>query len=295
MKQVSLVDNLVNALEFKIVCSCSVRCNYVLDIDIGKCSMFQAVTSFRPSAYTETNTKQQQPLHYFCSPSLSREVGFQSKPRRKTERFVRLALNSRAVLASKLAATLSTEKPKLAIFVSGGGSNFQEIHKATTDQRIPASVAVVVTNKKSCGAASYAKEAGIPVVIYPATGPPENEESSAGSPEQLRALLTEAFRTDYVLLAGYLKLVPKEVVAAFPRAILNIHPSLLPAFGGKGFYGSKVHEAVVASGARFTGPTVHFVDEHFDTGPILAQRVIPVNPLESPQQVASRVLREVVL
>lgn len=93
-------------------------------------------------------------------------------------------------------------------------------------------------------------------------------------------------------LPSRLQLVPREVVAAFPRAMLNIHPGLLPAFGGKGFYGSRVHRAVIASGARFTGPTVHFVDENYDTGPILAQRAIPVHPLEDHRQLAARVLAE---
>ena len=83
------------------------------------------------------------------------------------------------------------------------------------------------------------------------------------------------------------------MVAAFPRAMLNIHPGLLPAFGGKGYYGSRVHKAVIQSGARFTGPTVHFVDEDYDTGPILAQRVVPVLPLDDHKQLASRVLKEV--
>ena len=93
--------------------------------------------------------------------------------------------------------------------------------------------------------------------------------------------------------ALWMQLIPKEVVAAFPRAMLNIHPGLLPAFAGKGFYGSRVHRAVIASGARFTGPTVHFVDDNYDTGPILAQRVIPVAPLEDHKQLAARVLVEV--
>lgn len=87
--------------------------------------------------------------------------------------------------------------------------------------------------------------------------------------------------------------MPKEVVAAFPRAMLNIHPGLLPAFSGKGYYGSRVHKAVIRSGARFTGPTVHFVDEDYDTGPILAQRVVPVLPLDDHKELAARVLKEV--
>lgn len=90
-----------------------------------------------------------------------------------------------------------------------------------------------------------------------------------------------------------LQLIPEEVVTAYHRAMLNIHPALLPAFGGKGLYGSKVHKAVLASGARYTGPTVHFVDKQYDTGPILAQRIIPVHPFEDHKQLAARVLNEV--
>ena len=90
-----------------------------------------------------------------------------------------------------------------------------------------------------------------------------------------------------------MQLVPKEVVAAFPRAMLNIHPGFLPTFGGKGFYGERVHKAVIASGVRFTGPTVHFVDENYDTGPIVAQRVIPVSPCDDHKHLAARVLKEV--
>lgn len=89
------------------------------------------------------------------------------------------------------------------------------------------------------------------------------------------------------------QLVPKEVVAAFPRAMLNIHPGFLPTFGGKGYYGERVHKAVIASGVRFTGPTVHFVDENYDTGPIIAQRVIPVSPYDDYKHLAARVLKEV--
>lgn len=78
----------------------------------------------------------------------------------------------------------------------------------------------------------------------------------------------------------------------FPRRMLNIHPGLLPSFGGKGYYGARVHAAVIASGARFSGPTVHFVDDEYDTGPILAQRAVPVLPTDTPARLAARVLRE---
>ncbi len=100
-------------------------------------------------------------------------------------------------------------------------------------------------------------------------------------------------RQTSILNVTAMQLVPKEVVAAFPRAMLNIHPGFLPTFGGKGFYGERVHKAVIASGVRFTGPTVHFVDENYDTGPIVAQRVIPVSPCDDHKHLAARVLKEV--
>ncbi|XP_073219660.1 phosphoribosylglycinamide formyltransferase, chloroplastic-like [Cicer arietinum] len=104
------------------------------------------------------------------------------------------------------------------------------------------------------------------------------------------------FEVDLILLAGYLKLIPVELIQAFERSIINIHPSLLPAFGGKGHYGMKVHEAVIAFGARYItlkiSPTVHFVDEHYDTGRILAQRVVPVLANDTAEELAARVLRE---
>lgn len=99
-------------------------------------------------------------------------------------------------------------------------------------------------------------------------------------------------RVDLVLLAGYLKLVPPSLVRAYRRAMLNIHPALLPAFGGPGLYGRRVHEAVLASGARFSGATVHFVDEEYDTGPILAQAAVEVSPLDSAAALARRVLAQ---
>lgn len=122
--------------------------------------------------------------------------------------------------------------------------------------------------------------------------PPPKDDPSAGlTPEQLVHALQGA-GIQLVLLAGYLKLVPAELCRAFPRAMLNIHPALLPAFGGKGMYGHRVHAAVVASGARFSGPTVHFVDEEYDRGKIVAQRCVPVHPEDTPDTLAHRVLEQ---
>lgn len=171
---------------------------------------------------------------------------------------------------------------QLAVFVSGRGSNFKTIHAAIQAGEIPAGMALVVTDKPQCPAADYARDNGIDVVHYPA---PDMEP-----PALLQALKQAG--TDYIILAGYMKLVPSEVVRAYHRAMLNIHPALLPAFGGKGYYGHRVHEAVIASGAKVSGVSVHFVDEEYDHGPIVAQVVVPVQPDDTPDKLAARVLKE---
>ncbi len=180
---------------------------------------------------------------------------------------------------------------RLAVFVSGGGSNFKAIHAACLDGRINGTVAVVVSDVPNCGGVAYAQQHGIPTLTYPIVKKGEFQGQGL-TPEQMVDGLRNTYKADYVLLAGYLKLIPGELCRAYPRAMLNIHPGLLPSFGGKGYYGERVHKAVIASGARFSGPTVHFVDEEFDTGPILAQRVVPVYPTDTPKQLAARVLKE---
>ncbi|GAA0170083.1 transferase [Lithospermum erythrorhizon] len=178
-------------------------------------------------------------------------------------------------------------KKKLGVFVSGGGSNFRAIHQGIIDGDVNGEVVVLVTNKPDCGGALYAKENGIPVVVFPKV-----KDASVGvSTEDLVASL-RSFEVDYVLLAGYLKLIPVELIQEYPRNVFNIHPSLLPAFGGKGFYGMKVHRAVIASGARYSGPTIHHVDEKYDTGRILAQKVVPVYSDDTAEKLAERVLHE---
>lgn len=181
----------------------------------------------------------------------------------------------------------SPSKKNLAVFVSGGGSNFRSIHNASANGLIHGDVVVLVTDKLGCGGADYARDHDIPVIQFP-----KLRDSLEGlSPTDLVISLRK-LKVHYILLAGFLKLIPIELIQAYPRSILNIHPSLLPAFGGKGYYGLKVHKAVIASGARYSGPTVHFVDEHYDTGRILAQKVVPVLANDTAEQLASRVLRE---
>ncbi len=170
----------------------------------------------------------------------------------------------------------------LALFVSGGGSNFRAIHDASLAGRIAGRVTLVVTDKAECPGARYAREQGIDVFTYPA----HDRQPS----DLLQALEDRECRL--VLLAGYLKMVPPEVVRAYERRMLNIHPALLPDFGGQGYYGRRVHEAVLQSGQTRSGVTVHFVDEQFDHGPIVAQATVPVLPGDTPESLAARVLEQ---
>lgn len=189
--------------------------------------------------------------------------------------------------AQPAGADAAAGRKRLAVFVSGGGSNFRAIHEAALGGAVHGDVVALVTDKPGCGGAEYARSNDIPVLVFP---------KSKSAPEGISvAQLLDTLRgnnVDFVLLAGYLKLIPTELIQEYPKSILNIHPSLLPAFGGKGFYGSKVHKAVIASGARYSGPTVHFVDEHYDTGKTLAQRVVPVFADDTPELLAARVLHE---
>lgn len=174
-------------------------------------------------------------------------------------------------------------KLRAAVFASGGGSNFQSL----LDHQRPEgawSIVLLVSDRGDAGAIERAAAASVPSVVIPTS----RREAGEVARETLAAL--ERHRVDIILLAGYLKLIPREVVARYARRILNIHPALLPAFGGKGMYGKRVHEAVVASGARESGATVHFVDEEYDRGPIVAQRRVPVLVGDTPEALAARVL-----
>ncbi|MBC8063730.1 MAG: phosphoribosylglycinamide formyltransferase [Chlorobia bacterium] len=146
---------------------------------------------------------------------------------------------------------------------------------------IPATVDVVVAPKSDLVSVKEAKDAGVPVVVVP--------PSDEGYGE---ALLQALGDTEVLCLAGYLRLIPTEVLQAYPNPILNVHPALLPKFGGKGMYGMHVHEAVLAAGETESGATVHLVSEHYDEGRILVQRRCPVHPDDTPESLAERVLAE---
>jgi formyltetrahydrofolate-dependent phosphoribosylglycinamide formyltransferase len=162
------------------------------------------------------------------------------------------------------------------VLASGGGTNLQALLDAC-GPGAPARITRVLSNNPGAGALERARRAGVPAIVL-------------HDPADARELLAALADAELVVLAGYLKLVPAPVVARFPRRMINIHPALLPAFGGPGMYGRRVHEAVLASGASESGATVHYADEQFDRGPIIAQRTVPVRKDDTPETLAARVL-----
>ena len=177
----------------------------------------------------------------------------------------------------------------LAVFASGSGTNLQSLIDTFGPDGQPdsaARVALVVSDRDGIGALERAQSAGVPTAVI-------NPKELDGPDSFAEALLKKLGEhgIELIALAGYLKLVPAAVVESFRGKIVNIHPGPLPAFGGSGMYGHHVHEAVLRSGVKVSGPTVHFVDERYDLGPIIAQWPVPVLPGDDSRRLAARVLR----
>jgi phosphoribosylglycinamide formyltransferase-1 len=173
----------------------------------------------------------------------------------------------------------------IGVFASGRGSNFEAILHAIERGELPARVVLLVSDKSSAGALDLARAHNIPAVhLSPAQFP--GEEAYA---ERLLALLSE-YRVELIALAGYLKKIPGRVVQQYRNRIVNIHPALLPKFGGPGMYGLHVHKAVLAAGETTSGATVHLVDEEYDHGAIVMQKTVEVLPHDTPETLAARVL-----
>jgi phosphoribosylglycinamide formyltransferase-1 len=170
---------------------------------------------------------------------------------------------------------------RLAVLASGRGSNLQAIieHFDSIARERVAKVVLVASNRADSPALLRAATASIDTAAFN-----PNDDGS-----ELLALL-QKFRIDLVVLAGYLKLIPPKVISEYAGRIINIHPALLPAFGGEGMYGARVHEAVIASGAAETGVTVHLVDDDYDRGPVLAQWRVRVDKSDTAESLAARVL-----
>ncbi len=189
---------------------------------------------------------------------------------------------SAPLVAPAGAGTFRAMRSRIGVLASGGGSNLQAIldHGDRLGDARASDVALVVANVATAGALERARRRGIPAAVL-------TDHADAAALQ--RSL--DAAAVDLVVLAGYLKLVPAPVVARYTGRMLNVHPALLPAFGGPGMYGRRVHEAVLRSGARVSGVTVHFVDEAYDRGAIVAQWPVPVLPGDDAASLAARVLR----
>lgn len=162
---------------------------------------------------------------------------------------------------------------KICIFASGQGSNFQAIVDAINKKYLKSEISLLITNNSGCGAVDIAVKNKIPFVHISRTNFPDltDETYSDKFSENLRE-----FKIDFIVLAGYMKMIEKSVLKDFHNRIVNIHPALLPSFGGKGMYGINVHKAVIESGVKVSGVTVHFVDEHYDKGKIIFQKCCDV-------------------
>ena len=177
---------------------------------------------------------------------------------------------------------------KIGVLVSGGGTNLQAIIDSIADGRITdTSIEAVISNNQNAYALERAKAAGIPAECI---SPKDFEDREAFN----RAFLDriDSYKLDLIVLAGFLVAIPVEMVRKSAGKIINIHPSLIPSFCGKGYYGLKVHEAALKRGVKVTGATVHFVDEGMDTGPIILQKAVEVKDGDTPEVLQRRVMEE---
>ncbi len=176
---------------------------------------------------------------------------------------------------------------KIAVFASGEGTNLQALLDACSDGRVRGSIVLVVSNKEDAGAVRRAQRLGIETLVCP-----QNEHPTA---DEYNAFLVQECKKrgiELICLAGFMLKIAGPLIKAYPGRILNVHPALLPAFGGQGMYGRKVHEAVVAAGAKVSGATIHVVDEEYDHGPIVLQATVPVLATDTPGTLAARVLAQ---
>jgi phosphoribosylglycinamide formyltransferase-1 len=174
---------------------------------------------------------------------------------------------------------------KIAVFVSGGGRSLENLAEQIAERKLDARIAVIISSTPKAFALERAARLGIPSVVI---DPDRKLDPAAFSRDAFIA--AESFGAELVVLAGFLRLLV--IPDAWIGRVINIHPALLPAFGGKGMYGHRVHEAVIASGAAESGCTVHYVTNEYDAGPILLQRRIAVTKNETPDTLAARVFEE---
>ena len=177
---------------------------------------------------------------------------------------------------------------KLAVLVSGGGTNLQAIIDGIADGTITnTEIGVVISNNPGAYALERAKKTGIPAVCV---SPKSYEDREAFNQALLQTI--QSYEPDLIVLAGCLVVIPKIMIQAYPNQIINIHPSLIPSFCGTGYSGLKVHEKALERGVKVTGATVHFVDEGTDTGPIILQKAVEIQPGDTPKVLQQRVMEQ---
>ena len=171
----------------------------------------------------------------------------------------------------------------VAVFVSGRGSNLRALYEKVSGESVK--ICAVVSDKKDCGAAEFAKENSIPVFFV------SSKIMDGFSSYKSVAVELKKMFVDLIVLAGFLKKIPDEFVDEFENKIINIHPALLPSYGGKGMYGLNVHQAVFEARDKISGATVHFVDKVYDNGKIISQRSVNIEDVKSAEEIAARVLK----
>ena len=177
---------------------------------------------------------------------------------------------------------------KIAVCVSGGGTNLQAIMDAIDNGTITnAEISVVISNNRNAYALERAKNKNIPAICI---SPKDYVDRAAFNEDFLKQL--DSYRVDLEVLAGFLVVIPQEMIAKYRNRIINIHPSLIPSFCGTGYYGLKVHEGVLSRGVKVTGATCHFVDEGTDTGPIILQKAVEVKDTDTPEVLQRRVMEQ---
>ncbi|HEY8423759.1 MAG TPA: phosphoribosylglycinamide formyltransferase [Clostridia bacterium] len=179
-------------------------------------------------------------------------------------------------------------KKRLCVFASGSGTNMQAVMDEIDKGSINGEIVLLVASASNIGAIERAQKKGIPVRVF-------SKKDFATPQERDKAIVQvlKEFDVDYIILAGYLAILTKEIISQYPNRIINIHPSLLPKFGGKGMYGINVHKAVIQAKEKYSGATVHFVDEGADTGPIILQRRIRVRPDDDEYTLQQKILTKI--
>ena len=179
-------------------------------------------------------------------------------------------------------------KKRIVVLVSGGGTNLQALIDAQSQGRLGGGeIVAVISSKAGAYALERGQKAGIPGYVLPRKSFPSNRAMTVALVKMLQDL-----RTDLVVLAGCMVIFTRELSDAYPNAVMNVHPALIPSFCGEGYYGLHVHEAALRYGVKVSGATVHFVSEECDGGPIIAQKAVPVSESDTPETLQKRIMEQ---